>query len=149
MTSRREQILQAAMETLAEIMAPGVDGYIPVDRDPMLPTDRSTNVLIVVDWKKETVATLTSDREEVSMMIEMAVQMRAQNWTDQERTVLDGLMSKAHKALMSDRTLGGLCQAIYRRGATRDTQVAGDVIGEITHAYEIIYRHKASDLEAI
>ena len=149
MTSRREQIMQAAVTAVSGVTGAGLDGHIPVDRDPVAPAPRDANWLIVIEWQRETVDPLTNDECECTLQVQMSVMMRTGLLGDDERAALDTAMSAAHRALMLDRTLGGLCQDILRRAAGRNTQHADAVVNEISHGYEIVYRHSAGDLETL
>ncbi|MGE0289686.1 MAG: hypothetical protein AB7I42_25650 [Bradyrhizobium sp.] len=145
MSSRREQILQAVATALAEVPRPDQSGYVPVYRDPSQAQRASARYALIADWTSETVESLTSDRDECSLRLTVGVLM-----VDAERQdeTLDQIITAAHAALMADRTLGGLCSAIYRRAASRDTQVAEQIHNEVSQGYEVVYRHKANDMEA-
>jgi hypothetical protein len=147
MSSLREQILQAVMETVSRITAPGLDGYVPVTRDPSLPAAASVRWQISLEWKRENVAALTWASDECTLFLSLSVFMRSAQLDDDAREALDGVMAAAHRALMADRTLGGLCQSIARIQAGRDSQQADTVVSEILHGYQIIYRHTSADLE--
>lgn len=145
MSSLREQILQAVAATLSAVPAPDQTGYVTVYRDGVLAVRRTERFALVVDWASEVAETQTSDRDECSLRLSVSALMVD---TLRQDDVLDSVIVAAHAALMADRTLGGLAMAIYRRAASRDTQTAEQVTNEISQGYEIVYRHKANDMEA-
>lgn len=145
MSSLRERILQAIETALAEVPAPDQSGFIPIYRDSSQALRATARYALLADWQSETVQTLTSDRDECALRLSISALMVD---TERQDAVLDQIITAAHAALMADRTLGGLASAIYRRAASRDTQVAEQIQNEVSQGYEVVYRHKANDMEA-
>ena len=146
MSSLREQILQAAIRAISDIAEPGASGYVAVYREADIPIARGARFALTMEWVSEQVETLLSDGDQCALRVQLSAMMIS---GERDDDTLDGLIVAAHKALMADRTLGGLCQAIYRRAATRGAQVAEAYINQVTHGYEIEYRHRATDLEVL
>lgn len=144
MTSIREQIVKRVMESISSIPAPGRDGVVPVYRDSDEAISRSEVCAYTVDWTKEDVRSLTSAQDECELMIVLGAILRTHERDD---AALDHMIAAAHAAVMADRRLGGLCQAIYRRTAGRQTNHEDLINSEIRHGYIVVYRHQAAAMD--
>lgn len=146
MASIREQIIEAVIGAVSALSAPDLAGHVPVYREDGEAVNRKDLYAIIVDWESETVQALTGRQDEAAMLLDLAAGMRSTRRNDE---ALDALMVAAHRALMTDRTLGGLCSDIRRRAAGRATQYGDHCTNEVRQRYEIIYRNRANEMEAL
>lgn len=144
MSTIREQIMAKIVTTLAGTTGVGTHIYrsrvIPLTRDiaPALVARPSPDM--------ESVTTLggaiggaIADR---SLSVDIEVYVRG----DAPDTLADPIIDSAHRKLMADKTLGGLCENITETGSQWQAKEADLTAGMLSVSYRIKYLTKSGDL---
>lgn len=138
MASIREQIITALITVIDGAVA------LPVVRSPLEPLGRETEAVCVVEWVRENMEPLTYDRSQSQLGVRVSIFTRSPT-AEQDA---DEQMVTLHRALMLDRTLGGLAMNVALSGAAKQRDDLDQILCTIGHEYRIEYRMKQGDIAA-
>lgn len=139
MSSIREQI------TVAVAGKVNVSGVAAVYRSRLAPIDRDEGIVVRVLPKDEVVENRSNGIAIRDFTLEILLQVRS----DTPDTTADPLVIAMHAALMSDQTLGGLCNRIIEEGTEWTLDDADAVACEVSLKYRIRYLTPWDKLDAI
>jgi hypothetical protein len=131
--SRREQILQALLDTVrASLAGQGA----AVVREPAMALSRDQCPALVLHPESEAVAARANDRANRELTLRLVAITRA----------VPPASPQAHAALMSDVTLGGLALSVRELDTEWDVEDADALACAVTTRYQVGYRTLSSDL---
>lgn len=138
MNSLRERITREVLARLASAVAP-----VPVLRQPVTPQAREASPFVAVTPESDQRLQQANLVEQRVLHLKLsAVSRRADDpWSE-----ADALLCKAHAALMTDLTLGGLALAVQQQDVDFDAEDADAQAVAIPAAYAVTYRIRVSDL---
>ena len=141
-TSLRERILLAVLAAVR----PAADGLgATLHRSPTLAITREQCPALVVFPESEAIAERANDLVTRELTIRLVALARAVPPTSPE-TEADRLLTAAHRVLMADGNLGGLCLGIREQDCEWEVEDADAVAAAIPARYRITYRTLANDL---
>ena len=138
MISRREQLIRAVIDVCAAAVAP-----TRVLRQPVIAIPRDQTPALVVSVTSDAPLRRANDRMERELALRLVAYAR--DPTD-GYLVSDGLLCKAHLALLADPTLSGLALAIDDQEADYQAEDADVDAVAIPATYRITYRTLVSDI---
>lgn len=138
MISRREQLIRAVMVVCAAAIAPA-----RVLRQPVVAIPREQTPALVVSVTSDTPLRRANDRMERELVLRLVAYAR--DPTD-GYAVADDLLCKAHLALLTESTLGGLALSISEQETDYQIEDADVDAVAIPATYRITYRTLVSDI---
>lgn len=138
MASKREQIMQAIGDRLAQTV--GVGGR--VIRSQTEPQDRDEMPCITYQWTSERSQPQTVPQMERTLSVEVHVYTRG----DAPDELADPIIVSAHSLLMADTSLGGLAIDMQLEDASVEIVAADMPAAKVAHVYTVQFRHSYSDL---
>ena len=138
MISRREQLIRAVIDVCAVAVAP-----TRVLRQPVIAITREQTPVLVVSVTSDAPLRRANDRMERELALRLVAYARDPS---DGYIVSDGLLCKAHLALLADPTLSGLALAIDEQEADYQADDADVDAVAIPAIYRITYRTLVSDI---
>jgi hypothetical protein len=138
MISRREQIIREVAARCQAAIAP-----VTVLRQPTTAVPRERTPALILAVVSDAPARRSNDRMERELVLQLTG--HARDPTD-GHAVADDLICRAHLALLSEPTLGGLALAVTEMDADYQTEDADVDAIAIPAAYRIAYRTLVSDI---
>ena len=138
MISHREQLIRAVMGVWATAIAP-----TRVLRQPVVAIPREQTPALVVSVTSDTPVRRANDRMERELVLRLVAYARDQM---DGYVVADDLLCKAHLALLTELTLGGLALSITEQEADYQIEDADVDAVAIPATYRITYRTLVSDI---
>lgn len=144
MASIREQILQAIDAKVKGAVVPHGATFA---RQRVLPITRAdcpfVNLLLDDDKPQE------QDTESVQRLLDFRLVLTGRNADDSgDFSALDTMLVAAHAAVMEDRTVGGLVQALNEGDTTFETDDSDAVLVRIVVTYSALYTTAWGALDA-
>lgn len=138
MASKREQIVQAIMNRVANVA--GVGGR--VYRSQADPNNRDLSPFVAVQWTSEQPAPETVPQLERVLNVEVSVYTR----DDIPDQAADNILVSAHSLIMADTSLGGLAIDMRLEDANSEIIAADFPAAKVTHNYSVKFRHSYGDM---
>lgn len=140
--SVRERILQAVLQRL---QAAADSLSVKVVRSPTAAISREQSPTLALYPESDTIRERPNDRVERELVVRVVAIARATT-TDGPELQADRLLVVAHRALMTEVTLGGLALGVRELDSEWDVEDADATACAIPARYEVRYRTLASDL---
>ena len=137
MSSKREQIMAAIM---AKLTPAGLGATVYRSRKEAV--DRAEGNVAILEWVTDQATQNFHTFTEWRLSIAVTVFVRA----DAPDTAADPVVVEIHKRIMSDRTLGGLCQDIEAQVSSLDIVSADKESAVLTNSFDIMYRTSQEDI---
>lgn len=138
MISIRERIIREVQSRVASAVSP-----VAVLRQPVIAILREASPALVLTVESDNQVRVANDRVERELVLRITALSRHEydGWTE-----ADDLICRAHVALLSDQTLGGLCLRVAEAEADWQTADADLDATAIPAVYRIAYRTLVSDI---
>jgi hypothetical protein len=141
-TSIRERILLAVLAAVR----PAAEGLgATLHRSPTVAIGREQCPALVVFPESETLIERANDRVTRELLIRLVALSRAVP-PESPETHADRLLTAAHRVLLADGNLGGLCLGIREQDGEWEVEDADATAAAIPARYRITYRTLANDL---
>lgn len=140
--SVRERILQTVVE---HVQAEAASQSAKVYRSPTTALSREQSPALAIFPESDTIRERPNDRVEREVVIRIVALARA-TVSEAAELQADRLLVAAHRALMTDVTLGGLSLGLRELDCEWDVEDADATACAIPARYEVRYRTLASDL---
>jgi hypothetical protein len=137
MFSIREQVLREILLRLTNAVAP-----VPVLRMPVAPVTREASPVLLVFAEGDGIAANANGVMDRALTLRLVAIARDDNAFD----TADQLIVEAHRALLFDANLGGLCLGITQLDCEWDVEDADNTAVAIPARFEIRYRTLSNDL---
>jgi hypothetical protein len=143
--SIRERILQALVDKLARV---AIDPAATVHRSPTVAIEREQCPALVLFPEADQITERPNDRVVRQLTIKVVALARAVA-PEMPEPLADALLVAAHRAILADVNLGGLCLGIAEMDAEYDVEDADAEACAIPQRYRITYRTMAADLSVL
>ncbi len=137
MFSIREQVLREIVLRLTNVVAP-----VPVLRMPVAPVTREASPVLLVFAEGDGIAANANGVMDRALTLRLVAIARDDNAFD----TADQLIVEAHRALLFDANLGGLCLGMTQLDCEWDVEDADNTAVAIPARFEIRYRTLSNDL---
>jgi hypothetical protein len=143
--SIRERILQALVDKLSRI---AVDLGASLHRSPTVAIEREQCPALVLFPEVDQITERPNDRVVRQLTLKVVALARAVT-PEPPEPLADALLVAAHRAILADVNLGGLCLGIAELDAEYDVEDADAEACAIPQRYRITYRTMAADLSVL